>query len=336
VDRVAAGGKTSVVFVHVPAAARPGLIRTPGGVNQQEAAMQYRTLALFLALIGTCAPGWAQQIGPRDLDALPVTRPTLVERYGPARLQFGELRIPRGEGPCPVVVVIHGGCWLEKFADLRNLAPVASDLQEIGIATWNIEYRRNDNGGGWPATFTDVGSAVDHLRSLSKRYPLDLSRVVAIGHSAGAPLAVWAAGRGGVERGSPIRGDDPLPVKAAVAIDGPLDLAQWIGEEVEVCGQPVIAPLFGGAPDEVPERYRQASPIQMLPVGAPVYLVRSALVTEPDATAYETRARVAGDRVMVVPVAGANHFDVVAPGQAQYWPVREAIQAAVNSSPEQR
>src|SRR3546814_8263494 len=98
--------------------------------------------------------------------------------------------------------MIHGGCWLEKFADLRNLAPVASDLPKIGIATWNIEYRRNDNGGGWPATFTDVGSAVDHLRSMSKRYPLDLSRVVVVGHSAGAPLANWAAGRARARRDS--------------------------------------------------------------------------------------------------------------------------------------
>src|SRR3546814_6055527 len=138
--------------------------------------------------------------------------------------------------------MIHGGCWLEKFADLRNLAPVASDLPKIGIATWNIEYRRNDNGGGWPATFTDVGSAVDHLRSLSKRYPLDLSRVVVVGHSAGAPLAIWAAGRARANRDSPIRGKDPLAIKAAVAIDAPVDLAHW-GRDVEVCGQPVIAPL---------------------------------------------------------------------------------------------
>src|SRR3546814_2820812 len=110
---------------------------------------------------------------------MPVFR---AEVDGEAQRQCGELRVPQGKGPFPVAVVIHGGCWLEKFADLRNLAPVASDLPKIGIATWNIEYRRNDNGGGWPATFTDVGSAVDHLRSLSKRYPLDLSRAIGRAH----------------------------------------------------------------------------------------------------------------------------------------------------------
>src|SRR3546814_7607468 len=103
-----------------------------------------------------------------------------------------------------------------------------------------------------------------------------------------------------------IRGKDPLAIKAAVAIDAPVDLAHW-GRDVEVCGQPVIAPLFGGTPADKPERYRQGSPMQMLPVGASVYLVRAMLLTESEAAAYETKARLAGDRVMVVSVAGANH-----------------------------
>src|SRR3546814_18675338 len=93
---------------------------------------------------------------------------------------------------------------------------------------------------------------------MSKRYRLDLSRVVVVGHSAGAPLAIWAAGRARANRDSPIRGEDPLAIKAAVAIDAPVDLAHW-GRDVEVCGQPVIAPLFGGTPADKPERYRQGS-----------------------------------------------------------------------------
>src|SRR3546814_13934897 len=102
---------------------------------------------------------WSSDVCSSDL--LPVTTPTLVERYGDAQLQFGELRVPQGKGPFPVAVVIHGGCWLEQFADLRNLAPVASDLPKIGIATWNIEYPRTDDGGGRPDAVTgaqrDVG-----------------------------------------------------------------------------------------------------------------------------------------------------------------------------------
>src|SRR3546814_16082136 len=122
---------------------------------------------------------WSSDVCSSDL--LPVTTPTLVERYGDAQLQFGELRVPQGKGPFPVAVMIHGGCWLEKFADLRNLAPVASDLPKIGIDTWNIEYRRNDHRGGWLATVTDLGSAGDQHRPPSVRQDGVSGKVVAVG-----------------------------------------------------------------------------------------------------------------------------------------------------------
>src|SRR3546814_18358165 len=76
--------------------------------------------------------------------------------------------------------------------------------------------------------------------------------------------------------------------------------------------------------------------MQMPPVGASVYLVRSMLLTESEAAAYETKARLAGDRVLEVSVAGANHCDVVEPGRADDWPVPAALQAAVNRAPGRR
>ncbi|WP_049790075.1 hypothetical protein [Paenibacillus sp. JDR-2] len=61
------------------------------------------------------------------------------------------------------------------------------DLTRRGYATWNIEYRRvGAAGGGWTGTFVDVIDAVNHLAQLEERYQLDLSRVVVLGHSAGA------------------------------------------------------------------------------------------------------------------------------------------------------
>lgn len=76
--------------------------------------MRYRSLGLATVLIVT-STAWAQTpsdnqhalIGPPQLHALPVTAPTLVEAYGPDPLQIGELRLPAGPGPFPVVMVIH-------------------------------------------------------------------------------------------------------------------------------------------------------------------------------------------------------------------------------------
>lgn len=73
------------------------------------------------------------------------------------------------------------------------LAPSAS-LTAAGVATWNLEYRRvDDPGGGWPATFLDVGAGIDHLRALAPAKRLDLGRVV---------------------------GADPLPMRGVVALAG--------------------------------------------------------------------------------------------------------------------
>jgi acetyl esterase/lipase len=171
-------------------------------------------LAAMTCLMASPAP--AQRIGPRDVDSLPSRSPQLRASYGPDSLQFGELRLPSGAGPFPVAVVIHGGCWTRGFATLRNTAAVASALLDDGIATWNIEYRQvGDPGGGWPGSLLDVGAGVDHVRALAARYPLDLGRVVLVGHSAGAPLALWAAGRSRLAARSSVRGRAPLPVLGA-------------------------------------------------------------------------------------------------------------------------
>jgi pimeloyl-ACP methyl ester carboxylesterase len=238
------------------------------------------------------SPAAAQRIGPRDVDTLPSRAPQHRAAYGTDSLQFGELRLPNGPGPFPVAVVIHGGCWTRGFATLKNTAAVASALVDDGIATWNIEYRQvGDPGGGWPNTYLDVAAGVDYLRTLADRYPLDLGRVFVIGHSAGAHLALWAAGRPRLDARSPIRVSNPLPVRGAVAIDGPGDLGALVGPDARICGKPVIAPLMGGTPAEVPERYRDGSPREMLPLRSQQFLVSAAVLDSVSARAYETGPR---------------------------------------------
>ena len=159
-------------------------------------------LALAVVLTLGAALPVAQRLSPADVNRLPSKPADARISYGPDPLQFGELRLPRGTGPFPLAVVIHGGCWVSEVATLQNTAALADALRDAGIATWNIEYRRVDNpGGGWPGTFTDVADAVDLVRVIAREHPIDLSRVVTIGHSAGAHLALWAAARGRLAEG---------------------------------------------------------------------------------------------------------------------------------------
>src|SRR5205085_5593329 len=133
--------------------------------------------------------------------------------YGTDPRQVGDLRLPPGKGPFPVALIVHGGCWHKTFADLSIMSPLASALTARGFATWNVEYRMlGDPGGGWPGTFLDWGAGTDKLRDLAKQYPLDLKRVIVIGHSAGGHAAHWIAARPGLPTEAEVRGRDPLPM----------------------------------------------------------------------------------------------------------------------------
>lgn len=241
-----------------------------------------------------------------------VAKPTLTERFGADDLRTGTLRLPAGKGPFPVVVLIHGGCWTAGFDTRSGAEPLGAALAARGIAVWNIEYRMvGQPGAGWPGTFEDVTAGVDHLAKLAKRYPLDLTRVSVVGHSAGAHLALWVASRGKLPVPWTARAVRPMSV---VAIDGPGTLAPFVGIDAEVCGKPVIVPFMGGTPAERPSAYQTASPADHLPLGVHQLLVLGEL--GPLMQPYVAAAKASGDRVDVLAPTGADHFDIIVPGSA--------------------
>jgi acetyl esterase/lipase len=233
--------------------------------------------------------------------------------YGPDDQQFGDLRLPAGPGPYPVVVAIHGGYWRARYG-LEYFGHVCAALAQSGVATWNIEYRRLGNPvGGWPGTFADVAQAVDYLRALAPRHALDLARVVALGHSAGGHLALWAAARHRLPGDHPLRGAAPLPLAGVVALAGVCDLRQAWALRLS---DGVVRPFLGGAPDDVPDRYAAASPAELLPLGVPQALVHG--TADPNvpyvvSRDYAARASAAGDAATLITLSGAGHFEMVDP-----------------------
>jgi acetyl esterase/lipase len=180
---------------------------------------------------------------------------------------------------------------------------LVGDLLRRGWAVWNIEYRRVGNGGGWPATFADVAAAIDLLAELDA--PLDLERVSVLGHSAGGHLALWAAGREQLPAGAPgaLNGAPPVRLSRVIAQAGVCDLAgaykRWRGGAVRA--------LMGGSPEELPERYAAADPMEAIPLRIPVLLVhgtRDETVSVELSRTYERAARAAGGEVELVEIAG--------------------------------
>ena len=250
--------------------------------------------------------------GPPALERMAVSTPTYTLHYGPAAKQYAELRMPPGAGPFPIVVTIHGGCWDVSFGSAGTIAPVADALTKRGYATLNVQYRVvGDSGGGWPGTMRDVGTAIDAVRQLATRYPIDTNRMVVAGHSAGAQLALWSAIRDRLPAQSDIARAQPLMPKAVVAIDGPGTLAEFIGKDKEICDKPVIVPFMGGTPEQVPQRYEQASAQDHLPLHVHQYLAQAAFadLMQP----YIDRARRSGDAVTAYRPLNTGHFSIINP-----------------------
>src|SRR5580700_3968518 len=114
------------------------------------------TRVLLMAVLLSPAQGAMKTLSFADVENLPPPPAARRIAYGSLPDQFGDLRVPKGRGPHPVVVLIHGGCWLESI-NLDHLGRLAAALTADGYATWSIEYRRADvEGGGWPGTFDDA------------------------------------------------------------------------------------------------------------------------------------------------------------------------------------
>ncbi len=246
---------------------------------------------------------------------MPLPAPGTRIVYGKRPQQFGELRLPKGAGPFPVVVLVHGGCWMAEF-DYTYITRLAAWLAERGVATWTIEFRRvGEAGGGWPGTFLDVAQGTDQLRQIAQTAPLDLQRIFAAGHSAGGQLALWLATRSRLPNDSEIYRPDPLPIRGVLGLAAVTDLVQYRHGPTESCHGSVDQ-LLGGSPEKFPRRYAETSPRQLLPLGVPQIFIQGEadpIVGPGPVRDYVEAAKKAGDRAMLLPLASAGHFEAAVP-----------------------
>ena len=251
-----------------------------------------------------------------DYLLFPQVDPDFRYRYGDDPNQFGELTLPRAAPPHPVVVLVHGGGYQEKY-DLNPLGSLVASLAADGFAVWNIEYRRHGNGGDFPQMFLDVGSAADHLRQIANAHNLNLDQVISMGHSAGGHLALWLAARHRIEGSSPLFVEAPVAVHAVLALAPVGDIALLASTVVD--GNALLT-VMGGRPADAPDNYRNGSPSELLPTGKPQTIIvgsedRDILA---NSRAYVDAAKEAGDAPRLTVLPDVGHFEVVST-QAPAW-----------------
>lgn len=225
--------------------------------------------------------------------------------YGNDPNQFGELRLPKTGGTLPVAMNIHGGFWRSRY-DLAHAGHLCAALTARGIATWNIEYRRVGNtGGGWPGTFEDIAAAWRFLPQIAGRYKLDPANSVVMGHSAGGQLALCLAAH------------EPT-ARRAVSLAGVVDLRQAFEQHLS---NDAVVEFLGGKPQDVPEHYREADPME-LKIAATQWLIHGAkddTVPPFFSRKYTEDKKARAEDVHYLEISTAGHYELIDP-HSTAWP----------------
>ena len=237
----------------------------------------------------------AENVTFDQVQTLPHREPDATVAYGDNPLQYGLLWVPTTSAKAPLVILIHGGCWLNSF-DVNHSRPLATALNQEGFAVWSLEYRRTgDPGGGWPGTLEDIQLALSQLERLSS-YAIDLSRVAIAGHSAGGHLALMA-------------GADLTPVQAVIGLAAIVDIETY-SRGTNSC-QTAGPDFIGVSLEDGPELYALANPVKQA-------LNPASLLLHGNNDEIVPLDHFPQDLLPLSVVAGAGHFDWIHPGTPAY------------------
>lgn len=144
--------------------------------------------------------------------------------------QMMDIYLPEGEGPFPVVVLIHGGAF--KMGDKRMETQNAEALVSKGYAAASINYRLSGEAK-YPAQIEDCKAAVRFLRANAKKYHLNPGKIGSWGSSAGGNLSAMLGTSAGVaELEGASLGNAGVSSKVIASVDwfGPINFCTMDGE----------------------------------------------------------------------------------------------------------
>jgi acetyl esterase/lipase len=177
-----------------------------------------------------------------------VHRDIPVASPGGVKLTMDVYQPPR-RGHFPIVVQIYGGAWQRGTPNSNG--DFATRLASSGYVVFAVDYRHAPVWK-WPVQIDDVDSSLVWIRDHAATYDGDTSRVVLIGRSAGAHLAMLAAYRPAA-----------LRVRGVISYYGPAFLADAFRHPPSpdpLHIRSVEVAFLGGDPDAMPDRYAAASP----------------------------------------------------------------------------
>jgi acetyl esterase/lipase len=226
-----------------------------------------------------------------------------------------DLFLPRRpRGPMPVALLFHGGGWVTGSKDEISLD--AAPYLAMGFAVANVDYRLAQVARA-PAAVQDARCALRWVIRHAPQYGLDPARVVTVGSSAGAHLALMAAlapPSAGFDGLCP--GDEPLHVAAVINFFGVVDAEALLAPPSP---RDFALGWFGPEPAEPAARAerlalaRRVSPLSYVAAGAPpvmtVHGEADPVVPYEQATRLHAALTQAHVVNRLVPIRGGKHGD---------------------------
>ncbi len=153
----------------------------------------------------------------------------------------------------PCVMVIHGGSW--SSGDSKQLPELNVVLSQAGYQVVSINYRLSPKWQS-PAPLQDVAAALSYLHQNADELQVDTGKIVLLGRSAGAQIALLAAYT-----------LKQQGIKGVIDFYGPADMVWGYSlpaSKLVMDSRRVMANYLGGYYDQVPQQYAESSPIEFV------------------------------------------------------------------------
>ena len=248
------------------------------------------------------------------------TRPGLTYCTHDSVALAGDLYLPKGAGPFPALVGVHGGGWVQGMRG--QFQHWGKHLAARGIALFAISYRfATAKQKTFPHAVRDVLAAIQFVRGNAKSFNIAPERIGVFGHSAGGNIGALAALGG---RNPPFAGGYPqdphakesTEVKAFAGVYGVYDVAEmWQKYNLQSPKQNNIEWFLGASPPENRQLYFDASPISYAVTANNKVAVHLSVGTEDDLVdrkantdAFVLALKQAGFFVRTTILQGAPHY----------------------------
>lgn len=225
--------------------------------------------------------------------------------YGDHERQKLDLYIPKGDGPFPLVIWVHGGGW---EAGSKESGNPAAGLLAKGFAVASTNYRLSQQAQ-YPAQIHDVRGAVKYLRANAKKHKIDPECIGVAGASAGGHLVALLGTGGECKELEGNVGPKDVSCKVSCVLDffGPTDL-HALSRGIAI---PPITKLIGGTTKEKPEMAKLANPITFADKKCPPFLIvhgdKDPLVPVSQSELLNDALKKAGVETTLLIIPGAGH-----------------------------